>query len=308
MGFRPLWRWIGILAVVGVLVGCGRGSAARPPGPVRVVVTVAPLAGLVRPLLPPDAELTALIAPGRSEHGYELTSEDVSKLAAADVVVYVGLGLDDQIASFLKRKPAATRRVVCFADAAGIQGDDHDHDHGDHDHSDHDHGTVDPHLWLDPALCERLIPAVSAAVQAAVAAQGGTGFDAAAARDRQLADIRALDEEIGAKLKPLAGRAIVTHHAAWGRFAERYGLKVAAVIRPIEGSEPTTGDVDAAVNAIREQGARAVFVEPQYSAAAAERIAKQAGVSVYELDPIGDGDWFAMMRKNAETLVRALGG
>ena len=43
------------------------------------------------------------------------------------------------------------------------------------------------------------------------------------------------------RLGPFEGEAVVTHHAAWGRLVERYGLHEAAVIQVSEQVEqPTT--------------------------------------------------------------------
>ena len=70
-------------AVVSALAagsGCGREPA--PTGasgdPVRVVVSIPPLAGLIRGLVPEEAEITVLVPPGRTAHGVELTPSDVS--------------------------------------------------------------------------------------------------------------------------------------------------------------------------------------------------------------------------------------
>ena len=65
--------------------------------------------------------------------------------------------------------------------------------------------------------------------------------------------------------------------------------------------------VAATVDAIKKEGVKVVFVEPQYDRTAAQRIAEAAGVRVAVLDPLGDGDWFKMMRGNLEALVKALG-
>ena len=304
----PAWMsLIALLTVVAVLHGCRRQPAAsRTPGPLRVIVTVPPLAGIVKPLLPADAQISTLIPPGRSEHGYEFTPKDVAAVAQADVVVYVGLGLEPRVESYLERTPSPIRRDVCFATVVGIAEDAHDHGH-DHDHAagEHDHAGPDPHLWLDPSLVARLVPAVQAAAGAALPPESRQSLAASSAR--LLTDIESLDAECRAALEPFRGRSIVTHHAAWGRFADRYGLKVAAVIRPVETAEPTPEALNEVVAAIRASGATVIFVEPQFSAQAAERIAAAAGVKVATIDPLGDGDWFKLMRENTRILVESLG-
>jgi zinc transport system substrate-binding protein len=229
-------------------------------------------------------------------------------MAQADMVFYVGLGLETQVEAYLRDHPSKTRRDISFAQAIGISAateahDDHEHEEG------HAHAGPDPHLWLDPALVERLIPklkeSVLAALKSAGAADAGPAAEAAATK--LLTDVQALDTEGKDRLAPFAGRAIVTHHAAWSRFAEHFGLKVAAVIRPIETSEPTPETINKAVAAIREQNVTAIFVEPQFNAAAAERLSKEAGVKLGTLDPLGNGDWFKMMRDNVDAVVRVFG-
>lgn len=308
------WSVLAIGAAVGLVVlacaGCGRGQAPRAPGPLRVVVSIAPLTGLVRALAPPDATVTTLIPSGRSLHGYEMTPADLAAVGSADVLVYVGLGLEPAVDRVLGIDPSKRRRVVCFARVAGVETEDahagHDHDEGD----EHHHHAVDPHLWLDPQLVARLIPEVSDAIEAAL--KGMDGLTVAQesrlreARNELLAGVEAIHAEHEERLGPHAGASIVTHHNAFGRLAARYGLKIAAVIRPVEDAEPSPAAVAEAVEAIRRENARAVFFEPQYNGAAAEAIAKAAGVPVGTLDPEGGADWFKLMRSNLDELTRLL--
>lgn len=280
---------------------CSRQEPARAPGPMRIVVSIAPLTGLVAALAPQDARIRTLVPPGRSLHGYELSPADVAALGAADLVVYVGLGLDPAAETFLAAHPSARRRSVCFARVADIRAEPHVHTDEPHEH----HGP-DPHLWLDPELVGRLIPALAGTLDE-VARAIDRPIEALDSRAAALAArVAEVDAEHRTRLEPFRGASIVTHHNAYARLADRYGLKIAAVIRPIEGEEPTPGQIDAAVRAIRERGARAVFVEPQFNPAAAERIAAAAGVPLGRLDPEGNTDWFALMRANLEALVRML--
>lgn len=289
-----------------------KNPAAREPGPLRVVVTVAPLAGLVRELLPADSEISILMAPGRSEHGYEFTPRELAQIGRADLVVLVGLSLEPRVAEFLRDRPSATRVELCLADVLKIHaptgeeaGSELDHSH-DHNHDDdHDHGPIDQHLWLDPVLMERAVPALSAAVGRA-AALPGVVTRPIPDPSALVAKIDALNDEYVQRLGALAGRSIVTHHNAWSRLAGRYGLKVAAVLRPIESAEPTPGQVAKCVDAIRGAGVGTIFVEPQFNSASARRVADAAGVRVGVLDPLGTGDWFAMMRGNLDAIVDGL--
>jgi zinc transport system substrate-binding protein len=316
----------------------------------NVVVTIAPLAEIATRLAPQGSEVKILMPPGRSEHGYEFTPGDIATLSRADVVVYVGLGLEPQVEKFLNENPSRARQAVSFAAAVGLatladeghdhshdQGHDHAHDHAhgddehshahsgatdakaggasevDHEHDEHDghdHGPIDPHLWLDPVMVRQLVPVVAGAMNAAMVVSGKESPDAAralvSAEEAMLADVDAVDREYREGLKAFGGRAIVTHHSAWGRMAERYGLKVAAVLRPVESVEPTPGQVAEAVEAVKTSGAKTVFVEPQFDAGIAKRVADAAGVSTRTLDPLGSGKWCEMMRANLKELAAGL--
>lgn len=289
---------------------CERRTAQNPtprePGALRIAVTVPPLEGLVRAAAPADARITVLMAPGHSEHGYEFTPQDLAELGRADLVVYVGLHLEPRVEEFLKAHPSTRRVDLCFAAATGIaDGDEHDaHDHAD---GAHHHGAVDPHLWLDLGLVQRFAPQIERAVHIAAA---NAGLDAAGlpARARDLdAKLKSLDERYRTALAPFTGDAIVTHHNAWGRLADRYSLRVAAVVIEIESAEPTPGQIAASVAAIKAQRVKTLFVEPQFNPDAARRIAQAAGVGVGVLDPLGEGDYFGLMERNLQELVKGLG-
>jgi zinc transport system substrate-binding protein len=326
----------GALRRVGGVVGgmaLAAGAASAQPRPaetlptLKVVVTVPPLKGLVEPLLPLGSEVRVLMAPGRSEHGYEFTPADVRAVAEADIVAYIGLGLEPRIKEVLGKGGAPGRQAVGFGRAVGLEGDepaetpkeaeegtkDHDHhdhdghDHDGHDHDGHHHGPIDPHLWLDPVLCMDYAGAMGAAVVKALESKA----DLTELQRQELARAEAvhtvalgrMEAKWRSALQPFAGRAIVTHHAAFGRPAERYGIRIAASVRGREGAEPGPGEIQSLVEAVRREKVGTIFVEPQFDAKAARRIAAACGAEVATLDPLGDGDWFKLMEANLAALV-----
>lgn len=299
------------------------GPSVRAP--MKVVVTIAPLKGLVEPLLPKGSSIELLIPPGVSEHGYEIPLPKLATLARCDLVVTVGLGLDGRVTSFLAERPREGRRSVEFAKAAGVAGAaacDHDHDHAGHDHAQHDHAhqhAVDPHLWLDPALASKLVQAASESLRELEKARSRPADGAArpgvvealaeinAAERALLARLSELDSAYRTRLAACPTRTLVVAHDAWGRLAGRYGLRAVA-LSGLTAGEPTPKAISDAVNAVRAEAARAVFCEPQLNPAASERVAKATGVPLLKIDPLGDGDYFTMMRRNLDELVRGLGG
>ena len=225
---RLWWGVLLVLVAAACPLGCDECADVPPlPHGGTVVVSIPPLAGLVRPLLPPNSEVRVLVPAGRSAHGYRPTPEDIAAIGRADAVVLVGMNLETGMAKAVRGK-----LVIRMADLVGIETDPHaghDHDHGAHDHA-HDHGPGDdPHLWLDPVLAARFVRALPAALPESLR---NDETDANAAWLAEAID--GIDAEYAERLAPFAGRAIVTHHASFNRVADRYGLEVAAVLRAID--------------------------------------------------------------------------
>lgn len=272
-----------------------------------VVVTVPALKGIIEPLTPEGSTVTMLMKPGRSEHGYEFSAPDIAALTKADVVFLVGLDLELRVEDALARKTNPARRVVNFGEALGLKQSDHSHH--DHEHGeacDHGEDWVDQHLWLDPVLVEQVLPKLRDAVRESLIFKAAWNDDVEKQLNARYEQMKKLVQEVhtswSTKLESFKDMAIVTHHNAFSRPADRYGLRVAAVIRPGQAGETTAKDIANAVKAIREQKAAAVFIEPQFDSGVAERIAKRANVRIGRLDPVGDGDWFRMMRHNLHEL------
>lgn len=300
-------------------------SQAGPDEGLHIVVTIPPLRSLVEPLAPEGSRVEVLIPPGVSVHGHEIPPSRLAALARADLVVYVGLGLEPGVERFIRERRPAQRPSLNLAEAVlgeeTHSGDlpthdcDHDHHHGhagcdhDHHHHDHDHGPIDPHIWLDPVLMARAVEHTERAVVAAMEASGRALGDearsrlasrAAALRER----FERVDHEYREAVDGLDQRTFIVAHDAYGWLAKRYGLETVPVAG-LEAEEPTPGAIARAMRIVNERGIRAVYVEPQISRASIERIARQTGARVEILDPQGDGDWFAMMRSNLEAIKRA---
>ncbi|HRQ76060.1 MAG TPA: metal ABC transporter substrate-binding protein [Phycisphaerales bacterium] len=284
------------------MAACSGGAAdsAEPitaDRPLRIVATIRPLELIARDLVAdtPFADrvvVSALMSPDVSPHGFEPTPAQVATLRRADVIVYNGFGLDDWAA----RDKPKNARIVCFADAAGV--DEHDHHHHDHgDHHNCDHGPVDEHFWLDPTLTAAMATAL--AVEISRALGGGDEITNAmqASLQRFLNEVSSVNSAFMLTLANYQNRRIITHHNVFSRIAEKYGLADPVVLRPLAVVEPTPGDLRAAIETVRAEGIQAIMIEPQFSADAARQIASETGVRLVEVDPLGSrsASWSDLM-------------
>ena len=276
--------------------------ASKPwPAKMNVAVSITPLKGLVEPLLPPGSTVTVLIPPGKSEHDAEIPAGAVQAAINADLLVWIG-GMEPAVDAISAENRRKDRLDLRLADALKLHVHAHKHDH-DHGHDDH-HGD-DPHVWLDPVKAKEIVRSVTEAVQRLRTDDTGKhdGGAAASALEFKLGE---LDTEYKAGLSDAKTRTIVVAHDAYGWLAKRYDLKTVA-ISGLTAGEPAPGDLKKARDAVKANNLKAVFAEPQLSDAAAQSIARETGVKVLKLDPLGDGDYFKMMRANLAAIREALG-
>lgn len=298
-------------SVVPVQQVSAAATQAREPGPMRIVVTLPPLMWAVKALAPPDAQITLLAPAGAGCEGIELSPSQIVEIKRADLVVSAGGGLDDEVGSVVGTKPA-NRRVVMSNVTTQT-----------HSHSSDRTPDSGPHAWLLPPIMDLALNAVQQSVDAWIderqveLEQTWVGCSDPVLpellkailqfrTDFSITKCREIDAEYHNRLAPFKGRSIITHHDAWSAVARRYGLEVAAVIQHTHDAEPSPSDLAETARIAKEKGIKAIFIEPQLNAAAAERIAQVTGAKLITLDPVGGEDWPAMMRKNLDALVEGL--
>ena len=157
----------------------------------------------------------------------------------------------------------------------------------------------DPHVWLSPRHAAVMARNIERGLARCFPEQAATLRDRLEAL---LAEIGAVDAEILERLGRHAGRRFLVFHPAWGYFAEAYGLEQISIEH--DGKEPSPGELAALMERARNEGIRVVLVQPQFSHAEAEVVARETGARVESLDPLGR-DWPATMRETAATLVRS---
>lgn len=278
-------------------------------------VTIAPQKYFVDQVSGGKVPVSVMVEPGANPHAYEPKPRQMTELAKAKIYFTIGDTFDNV---WLPRIRNASPGITVAHTEEGVakipmaehhhhdhEGEEHDHDHADHEHGpdcDHDHGTLDPHIWLDPALVK---------IQARNIRDGLSRIDPAQS-ERYAANTAAfeqkldrLDQDIRAILKPLPEnrRTFLVFHPSWGYFAKAYGLHQVSV--EVDGKEPSPKELSAIISKARETGAKVIFVQPQFSEKSAAVIAQQIGAQVVRLDPLAE-DWEQNMLRAARAFADAL--
>ncbi len=292
--------------------GCSKHSAhddhpSTEHSDLEIVVTVPPLKSLVEALVP-NAHIEVLIKPGQSPHSYELTPSDRSLLARADLVVAVGTGVEAGLpGAVLSQDNVMRMDRALHLDSADAQRADDEPTEG------HEHHT-NAHLWLDITKVKAFVPVLGEQLKTiTVGNQNQQEENAIDKRVHQLlADLDTLDTAYRTQLQGLTNRAntrgirVLVHHNAFDDMLKRYGIVIAGTIETSEHAEPSPAHIAALLTIAREQQVWAIITEPQHTGAIVARLADQLQVPMIVLDPLGNGDWFELMKRNLDALASGL--
>ncbi|MDG4665321.1 zinc ABC transporter substrate-binding protein AztC [Mycobacterium sp. 236(2023)] len=292
--------FVAILAAA--LTACGAPQQAG-----GIVVTTNILGDIVRNVVGDAADVRVLMQPNADPHSFGVSAQDAAAMSTAGLIVYNGLGLEENI----------TRNVES-ASEAGVPtlpvGDRIDPIH----YTDGDsEGAPDPHFWTDP---QRMITAVDAIEDAVLAEMDG--IDAATVSQNAQTyrtRLRDLDAAMAAGFGdiPVERRKLVTNHHVLGYLAQRFGFTVVGAIVPSGTTlaAPSASDLQSLVGAIRTAGVPAIFVDSSQPEKLARVLARDAGVNVQivslyseSLSPPGTpaATYLDMMRANTDAIVTGL--
>lgn len=262
-------------------------SAAMADTKATVLVTIKPLAMLVKGVVGDELTVQQLLPGNISPHDYALKFSDVRAINEAALVVWVGPELES---AFSKPLTGSGKEVLTLMNLPGLiwpvisQAEEEEHGEHDamHDHHSHSVHDRDPHLWLNPVNGQMVARAVAERLAELFPDKKGA-FDENLSRFSK--EIEALDGQARSALTPLRERGFVVTHDGYGHFVQHYGLKQLASAQVVAGRQQGAKHV-AEMLALGEQ-VQCVFTEVQLNNKTAEQLARKLGVKTSELDPIG---------------------
>lgn len=326
---------LAVAAVAFGLIACGQESTAPADRKVTVqetalkaVATTTLVGDVVKQVAGDSVELTILLPVGADPHGFDPSPADVAAVTDADVVFVNGLGLESFVEPMLVNA-GGNARVVTVSD--GIQtlaaphghGDEEEHSHDDDinaEHEDatqadtHDHEDADPHVWSDPINVTIWAQNIARSLSDLDPAGADTYRVNALSYQQALAELDTWITEQVARI-PKQRRKLVTDHAVWGYFAQRYGFDQVGTIIPGYStlSEPSAEELARLEDAVGELDVPAIFVGKTINPSLAERVAQDTGTRLFFVytgslsDPNGDAaTYLDYMRANVNAIVEGL--
>jgi zinc transport system substrate-binding protein len=258
---------------------------STPHAAPSVVTTIRPLHALTSGVAGGLFEPQLLLRQQQSPHDYRLTPAAAQALSVAGLAVWIGPGLETQLAIPLQTLVPAERRLDLAARpelkllpirGGGLweQGHEHDNEHVDHD----------PHLWLD-ADNAIAIAGILAARLGALDPANAAGYRRNA--EHLVADIRATDANIRAGLAAARPRPYWVLHDSLQYFEARYGLSGAGAIMVSPERMPGAKRVLELRRQLKAQNIGCILYEERYGRRWIEMLIEDSNVKAIPIDPLG---------------------
>lgn len=266
------------------------GETTNEDATATVVATTTQMGSLAEQITDCAGGVTqVLMGPNDDPHQFDASSSQMVDMIQADLVVANGLGLESAMQGSIDNAVADGADVFELGpelDPLPLSADDeHDHEEG----HDHDHGAYDAHVWMDvsrmadgAALLGEKIAAV-------------TGDDTYISCGTEVAEnLEEVDADIADIIDGLGTPRLVTDHAAYNYFADRYGLEISGVVVPggSTDAEPSSQALAELSQLLNDQGADALVTSKANTSRLVTALADETNqtVPVVELYENGVGE------------------
>ena len=142
-------------------------NAKKEPS-LKIVSTIFPSYDWVREILgekASEATLTLLLDSGTDLHSYQPSFKDISKIASADVFIYVGGESDNWVPNVLKTIENPNLRTVNLLETLGSSAKEEEIVEGmQSEEEESDEIELDEHVWLSLKNAKTLVSAISEAI------------------------------------------------------------------------------------------------------------------------------------------------
>lgn len=296
----------------------GNYGVARADTP-NVVVSVKPIHSLVASIMQGVGEPKLIVEGAASPHTYSMKPSNAAALQDADIVFWVGHGLEAFLekplqalasgATIIELEDAPGLTKLKFREGGAFETDDHaGEDHGEHEHA-HEDG-FDAHLWLDPMNAMAMAAAIEKTLSAQDPANAVTYQTNLSALN---ANIASLDKEVAETIAPVKDKPFIVFHDAYQYFEHRYGVRAVGSITVSPETMPGAERLSQIRQKVSELGASCIFAEPQFEPKLINVVMEGTQARSGVLDPegatlaAGPNLYIDLMRAMATSLRQCLG-
>ncbi|MFF2445851.1 metal ABC transporter substrate-binding protein [Neobacillus sp. NPDC058068] len=280
----------------------------------HIVTTFYPMYEFTKNIAGDQATVDLLIPASSEPHGWEPSPKDMANIQKADLLVYnspffetwvpkVEDSLDKNKKPLFIEASEGITLMEGTADEEDVDVDEHDHDHGH---------VMDPHVWLSPALAQKEVETITAAL---VKKDPENKEVYEKNSQEYIQQLKSLDQSYRDSLKEYAGKEIITQHAAFGYLTKEYGLKQVPIAGLSPDAEPSPARLAELKTFAQEHHLHTIYFEELASPKVAETLASEIGAKTKVLNTL-EGlskpdqerglNYIEVMKNNLKSLVETL--
>lgn len=271
-----------VVLALAALAASVTGHAGAPP---QVVASITPLHSLVAGVMQGVAAPQLLLRGGETPHSFSLRPSDARKLHHADVVFWVGAGLERPLQHVLASLSGT--RSVSMLDTPGLETlpmrSMHSHGHDEADARHRTDAAVDPHIWLSLRNAMAMTDEIARVLSRTDPSNAQRYRANAAAQRRRL---QALHDELQDRLDGLSA-AFAVFHDAYQYLEHAFGLQSTATVTTHPERRPGAAHLHELRKTLKNRQVRCLFSEPQFDARLLSRLSEGLPIRHAVLDPLG---------------------
>ncbi|MGE6257203.1 metal ABC transporter substrate-binding protein [Heyndrickxia sporothermodurans] len=311
------WRLKSILVLFAaaiLIVGCGKKEeTSAVTNKIKVVTTFYPMYEFTKNIAGDKADVQLLIPSTIEPHDWEPTPKDMANIQKADVFVYNSEYMETWVANV---KKSISSDQLSYVEASkgitlekGAEGEEEEHHDDEEEH--HHHHEMDPHVWLSPALAQKEVETITAAL---VKADPDHKEDYERNSAAYIEKLKKLDNEFREGLKNVKKKEMITQHAAFGYLAHEYGLTQVPIAGLAPDQEPSAAKLAELKAFAKEHKVKVIYFEELASPKVAQTLANEIGAKtevLHTLEGLSQDDqdkgldYMKVMEKNLEILKKA---
>ena len=286
---------------------------------IKVVTSIKPIHSLASYIMDGVGSPDVIVDGYSSPHGFQLKPSHAKMLENADIIFWIGEGLEN----FLEKPLDSISKNAKKVELMEIKGinklefreknifNEHDHDehkheedghkeeehdehehgedghkeekHDDHDgHDDHGHGEHDPHIWLDPQNAKVMVKLITKELSELDLKNAPTYKKNS---EKALSDLDKLIKKV--KKDTNKDLRFVAFHDAYHYYEDRFGINLLGALTVNPDVLPGAEQLAEIREVIEHEKVNCIFSEPQFNPDIIKSIAKDTGVKTGVLDPLG---------------------
>jgi len=295
-----------IVVLIFAIVSMGEKKNAEVSKKPKIAVSTFALYDITKNIVGDKADIVMILPFGVDAHSYEPTPKQTAQIYSSDLVVYSGAGLEPWCKNFVfKNKVIDMSKFVKLISLDKSTHHDHHHKHSDH--------TADPHYWLD---INNMLIATDVIYKAVVELLPQYTKYFEENKNHYKTMLVKLDEEYKSALDSCKKDTIVVNHNAYSYLAKNYGFHVESLAGFSPQAQANAKNMVKILKDIKLHDIDTVFYESFASDKYIKSVAKEAGVNVKSLQPLGNItaaeaknklSYKDIMKQNLEKISDAMG-